>query len=55
MKRIGIIDGIEAIVLGCTELPLKLQEDAFGIPFLNTTAIHVQAIVEVCLGPKNPR
>jgi aspartate racemase len=48
--------GIEAIVLGCTELPLILQEDAFDIPFLNTTAIHVQAIVDGCLDPKkSPR
>jgi aspartate racemase len=45
---------IEAVILGCTELPLILQEDAFGIPFLNTTAIHVQAIVACCLDQESP-
>ena len=38
-------DGIDALVLGCTELPLILTKDEFGIPFLNTTAVHVNAIV----------
>jgi aspartate racemase len=37
--------GIEALILGCTELPLILTKDEFGIPFLNTTAIHAEAIV----------
>ena len=39
---------IEAVILGCTELPLILNKDAFGIPFLNTTAIHAESIVNVC-------
>jgi len=42
--------GIDAVILGCTELPLILDQDAFGIPFLNTTAIHAEAIVNCCLG-----
>jgi aspartate racemase len=37
---------VEAIVLGGTELPLILREDAHnGTPFLNTTKIHVEASV----------
>ena len=44
-------DGIEGLILGCTELPLILDQDAYdGIPFLNTTAIHVESIVEYCRG-----
>ncbi len=39
---------IDALILGCTELPLILPEQGFGIPFLNTTAIHVQSIVQYC-------
>ncbi len=36
--------GIEALVLGGTELPLLLRpQDEAGLPFLDTTAIHVQA------------
>jgi len=42
--------GIEALILGCTELPLILTQDEFGICFLNTTAIHVEAIVNYSLG-----
>ena len=42
--------GIEAIILGCTELPLILTRDEFGIPFLNTPAIHAGAIVDHSLG-----
>jgi aspartate racemase len=40
---------IDALILGCTELPLILKKDEFGIPFLNTTAIHAESIVNYCL------
>lgn len=39
---------IEGIILGCTEFPLILKQNAFGIPFLNTTAIHIESIVNYC-------
>lgn len=39
---------IEGIILGCTEFPLILKQSAFGIPFLNTTAIHIESIVNYC-------
>jgi len=41
---------IDALILGCTELPLILSKDEFGIPFLNTTAIHAESIVKYCIG-----
>src|SRR4029077_2310317 len=38
-------DGIQALVLGGTELPLILTDSSLlGIPFLDTTQIHVNAI-----------
>ena len=40
---------LDAIILGCTELPLILTQDEFGVPFLNTTAIHAASIVNACL------
>jgi aspartate racemase len=40
---------IDALILGCTELPLILNQDQYGIPFLNTTAIHAESIVKYCL------
>jgi aspartate racemase len=43
---------IDALILGCTELPLILNKDEFGIPFLNTTAIHAESIVNYCLENK---
>jgi aspartate racemase len=52
----GIIDKmvrerrIDSVILGCTELPLILKDDTYsGIPSLNTTQIHVDAIVEYSL------
>lgn len=39
----------EALILGCTELPPILPDEAHGIPFLNTTAIHIDSIVKYCL------
>ena len=42
-------DGIEAIVLGCTELPLLLNDEVSPVPCLDTMQIHIQAIVETIL------
>jgi aspartate racemase len=41
---------IDSVILGCTELPLILDKDEYGIPFLNTTAIHIESIVNYCIG-----
>lgn len=46
VKRLMDDAGIDGVVLGCTELPLILTKDEFGIPFLNTTKIHVEVILE---------
>jgi len=50
VKRMIDKDHIDSIILGCTELPLILDRDEYGIPFLNTTAIHVESIVKYCIG-----
>lgn len=50
VQRMIDAHAIDALILGCTELPLILDRDALGIPFLNTTAIHVQRIVRQCRG-----
>lgn len=42
-------DGIEAIVLGCTELPLLLNDEVSPVSCLDTMQIHIQAIVETIL------
>ncbi len=39
-------DGIEGLILGGTELPLILRDEEHnGVPFLDTTRIHVDRIV----------
>jgi aspartate racemase len=48
VERMIASDRIDGVILGCTELPLILEKDEFGIPFLNTIAIHVERIVEYC-------
>lgn len=45
VKRMIDASRIEAVILGCTELPLILDRSEHGVPFLNTTAIHVEDIV----------
>ncbi len=48
-KRMVDEEEIDALILGCTELPLILTESKYGIPFLNTTAIHCESIIKHCL------
>jgi aspartate racemase len=49
----GLIDrdGIEGLVLGGTELPLILTNANYrGIPFIDTTRVHVESVVAAVLG-----
>jgi aspartate racemase len=46
VDRMKAQEGIEGLVLGGTELPLILKEEKYhGIPFLDTTKIHVERAV----------
>ena len=38
--------GIEAVVLGCTELPMLFENAALSVPVLDTMQIHIAALVE---------
>ncbi|MEL7586550.1 MAG: amino acid racemase [Prolixibacteraceae bacterium] len=43
-------DGIDSVILGCTEFPIMFTEAEYlGLPFLNTTRIHVKEIIQVCI------
>lgn len=42
-------DGVEAVVLAGTELPLLLRGSDAGIDWLDTTVIHVEAVVDELL------
>ena len=49
-QRMRAEDGIEALVLAGTELPLLLRDAADqGVEFLDTTVIHVEAVVDELL------
>lgn len=41
--------GAEGIILGCTEIPLLLNQSDFSIPVFDTTKIHSEAIVSYIL------
>ena len=46
ISRMKDEDGIEAIVLGCTELPLLLNDEVSPVLCLDTMQIHVRSIVK---------
>ena len=38
--------GADAVLLGCTELPLMIKDGDLDVPLLNTTKIHINAIFD---------
>lgn len=41
--------GIEAIILGCTEIPLIIKQDNCQIPVIDTTDIHAKSAVKFAI------
>ena len=41
--------GVEAVILGCTEIPLLIKQPDCTIPLLDTTLLHATAAVEFAL------
>ncbi len=48
-QRLRAEEAIEALVLAGTELPLLLRGSDLGVPMLDTTEIHVEAVVDELL------
>jgi len=48
-QRMRAHDGIQALILGGTELPLLLRDVDCGIPLLDTARIHVEAVMAAAL------
>ena len=53
MKAWLAAEGFDALILGGTELPFVLPDgSAVGVPFLNTTSLHVAAALETMVGTR---
>ncbi|WP_147678466.1 aspartate/glutamate racemase family protein [Algibacter pacificus] len=44
-----IADGAEGIILGCTEIPLLIEQSDVEVPVFDTTTIHAQAAFKLAL------
>lgn len=49
IQRMAKENSIEAIILGCTELPLLLNDEVSPVPCLDTMQIHVRKLVDMIL------
>lgn len=49
IRRMQEENGIEAIILGCTELPLLLNDKVSPVPCLDTMKIHIQTLIDKIL------
>lgn len=46
-KMIG--EGVEGVILGCTEIDLLIKQSDVAVPVFDTTLIHSQKAVEMAL------
>lgn len=46
--------GVQAVILGCTELGMILAPERSPVPLLDSLAIHVEALLDAALGPSAP-
>jgi len=42
-------DGAEAVIAGCTEIGMLINQDHTDLPLFDTTAIHVEKAIEYAL------
>jgi len=47
--------GADAVILGCTELPLLVKPEDSSVPLFDTTTLHALAAVDLALTPANAR
>ena len=46
--------GAQGIVLGCTEIPMLIEQKDFNFPVFDTTKIHVESIINFALESEKP-
>ncbi|MDE6397585.1 MAG: amino acid racemase [Muribaculaceae bacterium] len=49
IDRMLVEEGTTAVILGCTELPMLLNDEVSPIPCLDTVSIHSAALIEAIL------
>lgn len=49
IKKMEDKDGIEAVILGCTELPLILNSDNCPVDCIDSVEIHIQKLIELAM------
>ncbi|MBQ4230369.1 MAG: aspartate/glutamate racemase family protein, partial [Salinivirgaceae bacterium] len=49
IERMRADNGIEAIILGCTELPLLLNNSNCPVPCLDSVDIHIERLIEMAM------
>ena len=49
MERMAKEQQIEAVVLGCTELPLLFEGRTTTVPLLDTMQIHINALIDTIM------
>jgi aspartate racemase len=47
-----IARGAEGVILGCTEIPLIVNQDLYEVPLFDTTYLHAEMAVEIALGER---
>ena len=47
IEKMRTENGIEAVILGCTELPLLLNPDNCPLPCLDSVEIHIQKLIDL--------
>ena len=52
MQRLLEQEGVQAIILGCTEISLLVDHSDASVPLFDTTAIHAQAAAAFGLAMK---
>ena len=49
IEKMKTENGIEAVILGCTELPLLLNPDNCPLPCLDSVEIHIQKLIDLAM------
>ena len=52
IKKMKELQGIEAVILGCTELPLLLNNDNCPVDCLDSVEIHVQKLTDMAMSDR---